>query len=183
MAKKRSHRQPSAAGRHGVQPTVVVQGDGRALVTVDLAQADLPELSFYANALTTTRFDHVVSYYFGQMAQFASEQPLSAIVRVDVPVFAMGEVVKSFAPLRDRVAQLDASNPPVAPVSSAAKTAFAYPAQAVGLLVNDHMTVIDFYQLVPVRGGIFELTAAIRITGMPQLAVAFINQSDKLAEA
>ena len=166
-----------------MQPTVVFQGDGRALVTVDIAQADLPDLSFYANALTTTRVEQVVSYYFGQIAQFASELPLSAIVRVDVPVFSMGEVVKSFAPIRDRVAQLDSSSPHVAPVTGAAKTAFAYPAQAVGLLVNDHMTVIDFYQLVPVRGGIFELAAAIRITGMPQLAVAFINQTDKLAEA
>lgn len=184
MAKrKRSLQQGSDVSRRGVQPTVLVQDDGRALVSVDLAQVELPDHSFYANALVTTQVGPVVSYFFGQIAQFASEQPLSAIVRIDVPIFALGEIVKSFAPIRDRVALVDSSGLAVPIVTGGAKTAFAYPAQAVGLLVNEHMTVIDFYQLLPVRGGIFELAAAIRITGMPQLATAFVTQSDKLSGA
>ena len=179
MAKRKNPgRQASYIPHRGVQPTVVVQDDGRTLVTVDISRADLPELSFYANALMSKRFGPVVSYFFGQAAQAVQEQPVSSIVRIDVPIAALGEIIKSFAPIRDLLTRVDSSMDAVAAVSGVAKTAFAYSAHAVGLLVNDHMTVMDFYQLVPVRGGLFEVMPVIRMTGVPQLATAFVAQSD-----
>lgn len=166
--RKKRYRTAKTALR-GPQLVTKPLGNGMFELSINFSQSTPPETTFYANTATVTRHGQMVSMIFGQVTHGTE---VDALVRFDMRVDMVAGFLETFVGLKERMADIDAkfSEPLLAfPKSPRPKAGAAYPAHLARVLVNDFMTLLDFYEFLPVEGGEGIVNPLMRISGYPQL--------------
>ena len=171
---------PAGAGSASVLP--VHLADGTLELRVSLKDLAPPDTTFYANAASAIKVGDMVTFVLGQVVSLESGAGPQAVVRIDMRMDAVRSLVDSLEGLGERISKIKGDRILSIPPTASPKASVAYLAHAVKVLMNEFMSVLDFYELTPVEGVVGNISPVIRISGFPQLLAFFATEAARFTE-
>lgn len=172
--RKEEQRQRSRSG----QLLVTNNSDGTVTYAVHLVDASPPEDVVYTNAATAVREGATVSFFFAQYVA-VGKRP-EHVLRIDMPAHAVAMLGDSMEPIRNRVERFKNEVMPPFDPQTEGRSAEASHADAARVIVNEFMTIVDFYQIVPRPGVAGDALPVVRVLGATALLPFVATQCERL---